>query len=103
MDRYLLSTIAYWDAGRSFDPPAHDASGLVLPDLTLRITCNERERTARIRSREFHIYERAPVDEPRIDEFIAAGCDLDFHNDCDLEHSLDRLCRLLDQRLREHE
>jgi dTMP kinase len=103
VDRYLASTIAYWDAGESFVPPAHDTDRLLVPDLTILITCDEETRLSRVGSRGFHIFERRSVNERAIETFLKTCCNETFVNDGNLDHSVERLCALIRSRLHEHE
>jgi len=99
VDRYLSSTIAYHDAGHSFDAPPFDDSALRKPDFLVRVTCDETLRRSRIADRGLHIYERSSCDEEAIDGYLANTCDIEIRNDGSLEDAINRLVELIAERL----
>lgn len=100
VDRYLPSTIAYHDSGRSFVPPAFDVGLLAVPDLIVNVTCPPAKRALRVAGRGHHIYVRPSVDEPAIEAYFAKVADVEFVNDAPFEASVDALVRLIRDRLR---
>lgn len=102
VDRYLGSTIAYHDQGRSFEPPAFDASGLRKADITVHVRCGAGERRTRLERRGFHIFERNRSDDGAIEAYFTRTCDFDFSNDEAIDVSAERLTRMLCERLGKH-
>lgn len=103
VDRYLSSTIAYHDEGRSFAAPPFDDAAFRQPDVAICVTCPEPLRLERVRRRGLHIYERAIVDEAAIGRFLAERSDVIFVNDGDLDDAVGRLCAIVVHSLGEDE
>jgi thymidylate kinase len=95
VDRYLYSTIAYHDQGRSFAAPEFDAKGIRKPDLAIHVRCDPAAREARLKGRGFHIFDRAQSDEPAISRYFSDVCDVEFFNDDPVNDSVASLHNLM--------
>ena len=91
VDRYLLSTIAYHDQGRSFDPPPFDASGLFQAALTVNVRCAPELREARLGGRGFNIFERSASDADALAAFFSRECSQEFWNNDGVDVEVGRL------------
>jgi thymidylate kinase len=98
-DRYIGSTIAYHDQGRSFEPPAFDGSKLWPAAVTVHIRCEADARAARLEGRGFHIFDRNANEDSAIEAYFTRTCELEFWNDAPPKVSADRLVRILRERL----
>lgn len=98
-DRYLRSTIAYHDAGRSFETPLSGLDLLAVPDLTVHVTCTAATRNERVAARGNHIYDRPIVNEVAIEEYFASVADVKFENERPFQESVAALVDLIGKRL----
>ena len=101
-DRYIGSTIAYHDQGRSFVPPAFDPRGLRKADVTVHVRCDADARSARLEQRGFHIFDRNRSEDGAIEAYFTRACDFDFSNDEAIDVSAERLTRILRERFGKH-